>query len=116
MTSNAAMTSPAPSASAVPPEQLAVAARALGGIRLFEDWSDRWRLELAGNDVRIIGSDADLCAAIRRALLSRGTSLRIEYLLTGDVRIYLYNPFKDAFRADELSAHLTACIAAMGAT
>jgi hypothetical protein len=113
MTSNAA--SPAPSASAVPPEQLAVAARALGGDELHSfmvNGRRQWQLLRNGEFVEHIGSDADLMDR----LLDTMTNFRLERFISE--RGFRCNNYENGVGSawhDTKLAAVIACIAAMGA-
>jgi hypothetical protein len=107
-------------ASAVTPEQLAVAAKALGYVEIWHS-AGRWYRPDGNLGRREIGSDADLCAAIRRALLKKYGDVTVTYKANGNCYLHAHGEVSRWTEAradgpDELSAHLAACIAAMGAT
>jgi hypothetical protein len=104
---------------AVTPEQLAVAARALGGDELRPQDSPlgrrEWWLIKAGK-AEYIGSDADLCAAIRRALVAKyDRPILVRFYPSGGCELMIDRGVREpiGIAPDELSAHLAACIAAM---
>jgi hypothetical protein len=108
------VTSPAPSASAVTPEQLAVAARALGGVELHW-WNGAWWLSHS-NEYRI-GSDADLFDKLLDTMqFPRVQMVQKHPPLWTCNSDWLNERFAALTEGPTKLAAVIACIAAMGAT